>query len=341
MTEAAQDQNDAALQDEGNDANIGTALRDEALAKAVEFAPQHDRLTNVARAVNDALDLEWTQGKWRGIWKDYPELAERVRKKLGTAVREYPRTITIQGDCRGIVFSDIHAPFHDRNAIALACKVARWWKPDVAIFNGDDLDFYMSSRYDKNPARTFRVQDEVDIWHIECVAPIVAALPTKCRKVKLPGNHEERLRHKLWANPDLFGIRSLELPELLELNQRNIEYATQRVQFGYELEVSHGTRVSKWSGMSAKAEQEKRRFAIKTITGHVHRAGRFQTLVGTKHTVGVEAPCLCDLSPEYMTDPDWVQGVTLFTVRDGVARIQTVQFELDYTCEVGKEFFGL
>lgn len=341
MTEAAQDQDDAAAQDDGNADDIGTTLREDALAKAVELAPLHDRLTNVARAVNDALDIDWTLGKWRGIWKDNPEFAERVRKKLGTAAREYPRQITIQCDCRGIVFSDIHAPYHDRNAIALACKVARWWKPDVAIFNGDDLDFYMSSRYDKNPARTFRVQDEVDIWHIECVAPIVAALPTKCRKVKLPGNHEERLRHKLWQNPDLFGIRSLELPDLLELRQRGIEYATQRVRFGYELEVTHGERVSKWAGMSAKAEQEKRRFAIKTITGHVHRAGRFQTRAGEGFTVGVEAPCLCSLDPEYMTDPDWVQGVTLFTVRNGVARIQTVQFELDYTCEVGKDFFEL
>ena len=93
--------------------------------------------------------------------------------------------------------------------------------------------------------------------------------------------------------------------------------------------------------MRAKAEQEKRRFAISTITGHVHRAGRFQTKVGDRHTVGVEAPCLCSLDPEYMVDPDWVQGITLFTIRGGMARVQTVQFELDYTCEVGKEFFEL
>lgn len=337
--DAAQ-QPDAATQD-SNAANTDTTLRDDALYKAIQLAPLHEKLTSVARAVNASLDIDWTEAKWRGLWKDNPEVAERVRKKLGTAQREYPRQITIQGDVRGIVFSDIHAPFHDRQAIALACKVARWWKPDVAIFNGDDLDFYMSSRYDKNPARTFRVQDEVDTWHIECVAPIVAALPSKCRKVKVPGNHEDRLRHKLWSNPDLFGIRSLELPELLELKRYGIEYAAQRILFGYELEVSHGTRVSKWSGMSAKAEQEKRRFAIKTITGHVHRAGRFQTRVGNGFSFGLEAPCLCSLEPEYMVDPDWVQGVTLFTIRSGVARAQTVQFEPDYTCEVGKEFFSL
>jgi Calcineurin-like phosphoesterase len=315
--------------------------RSEALAKGIELAPLFSSLAQVARAVNDALNLDWSAGAWRGLWVRNPEVAERVRKKLGTASAEQPRTITIQGDVRGVVFSDIHAPFHDRNAIALAAKVTRWWKPDVAIWNGDNADFYGASRYDKNPARSFRIQDEVDIWHIECMAPLVAAVPAKAEKILLPGNHEYRLEIKLWQNPDLFGIRSLALPELFDLKRFGIRYASQRVRFGNELEVTHGDRVSKWAGMSAKAEQEKRRFAIKTITGHVHRAGKFVTRVGDGYTVGQENPCLCSLSPEYMTDPDWVQGITLFTIRNGVARIQVVQFEPDYTCEIGKEFFSL
>jgi len=314
--------------------------RSEALAKGIELAPLFSSLAQVARAVNDAMGLDWTAGAWRGLWVRNPEVAERVRKKLGTASREVPRTITVSGDVRGIVFSDIHAPFHDKNAIALAAKVAKWWQPQVAIYNGDDLDFYQLSRFDKNPARTWRTQDEIDIWHIECVAPINAALG-KCRKIKVPGNHEDRLRRKLWANPDLFGLRSLELPELLQLTQYGIEYAELRVRLGNVLEVSHGTRVAKWAGYTARSEQELRRYSIDTITGHVHRAGKFVTRVGDGYTVGQENPCLCSLSPEYMTDPDWVQGITLFTIRNGVARIQVVQFEPDYTCEIGKEFFSL
>jgi len=61
--------------------------RDEALAKAVELAPLFASLAQVARAVNDALGLEWSAGAWRGLWVRNPEVAERVRKKLGTASR--------------------------------------------------------------------------------------------------------------------------------------------------------------------------------------------------------------------------------------------------------------
>lgn len=316
------------------------AVRDEALAKAIELAPRFSSLAQLARAVNDALDVDISGGTWRGWWKAYPETAERIRKRLGTASREYQRTIVVNGDVRGIVFSDIHAPYHDRNAIALAARIAKWWQPEVAIYNGDDTDFYQLSRFDKNPARTWRTQEEIDIWHIECVAPLNAALG-KCRKIKLPGNHEDRLRRKLWANPDLFGIRSLELPDLMQLSNYGMEYAELRVKFGNVLEVSHGTRVAKWAGYTARAEQELRRFAIDTITGHVHRAGRFTTRVGNRHSTGYEAPCMCGLEPEYMTDPDWAQGVTLFQIAGNQAHVQQVLFTLDYTAMVGRQVFGL
>lgn len=319
-----------------------TAARDnsELFAKALELAPRFDSLANVARAVNDALDIDMSAAAWRGLFVRNPEQRERIRKRLGTAAHEYQRTITITGNCSGIVFSDIHAPYHDRNAIALAAKIAAWWKPDVAIYNGDDVDFYQLSRFDKNPNRTARTQDEIDTWHVECVAPLNAALG-KARKIKVPGNHEDRLRRKLWANPDLFGIAALELPELMQLRRYGIEYAELRVRFGNVLEVTHGTRVSKWAGYTARLEQEQRRYSISTITGHVHRAGRFQTRIGASYVVGQEAPCMCTTDPEYMTDPDWVQGVTLFVVRDGAVQIEPVLFTPDYKAMCGKLVFGL
>jgi len=318
------------------------ATRDnsELFAKALELAPRFDSLANVARAVNDALDIDMTSGAWRGLFVRNPEQRERIRKRLGTAAHEYQRTINVAGNVSGIVFSDIHAPFHDRNAIALAAKVAAWWRPDIAIYNGDDVDFYQLSRFDKNPNRTARTQDEIDTWHIECVAPLNAALG-KARKIKVPGNHEDRLRRKLWANPDLFGIAALELPELMQLRRYGIEYAELRVRFGNVLEVTHGTRVSKWAGYTARLEQEQRRYSISTITGHVHRAGRFQTRIGNGYSVGQECPCMASLDPEYMTDPDWVQGVTLFVVRDGAVQIEPVIFTPDYRAMVGKQHFSL
>ena len=327
-------------------ANTEPAQRDndELFAKALELAPRFDTLANVARAVNDALDIDMTAGAWRGLFVRNPEQRERIRKKLGTEKRKASKIARVDGDVRGIVFSDVHAPFHDKNAIALAAKVAKWWQPDVAIYNGDDHDFYKLSRFSQNPERTECIQDEIDIWHIEVMAPLQAALPSKRKEYLVLGNHGRRLLLHLWAHPQLYGIRALEIPALLELERLGIEYAETKVLFGDLLEVSHGTRVRSMAGYSAKAESEKRRYSISTITGHVHRAGRFTTRTARGWIYNQEAPCLCQLTPEYADDPDWVdwvQGVTLFEIRGRNLRIDAVEFYPDYTCMVGKQTFGL
>jgi hypothetical protein len=311
------------------------------LAEAIRLAPLCRTQAEVGRRVNEALGQEHSEATWRGLFKNHPEARERVRKALGTAVHRGPSVATVEGSARGAVTNDVHVPFHDKDALRLAAKVLEWWKPDVHIMAGDHLDCYSLSTYDKNPERTENLQDEVDAWHCEVVAPLSAAVGTKCRQYYLPGNHEQRLRKHLWRHPQLFGLRSIELGNLLELARYGIEYAELAVRIAGILEVSHGTRVSKWAGASARAEQELRRYTISTITGHVHRAGRFQTSTMRGTVIGQESPCLCSLEPEYMLYPDWVQGLTLFEVRDGKLWVEAVTFSGDYTCMVGGKVMGL
>lgn len=315
--------------------------RDEALAKLIELAPLYNSVQTAAAAVNEALDLDYTQGAWRGLMVRNPAIRERVRKLLGSQMqsRQRNRKVVVTGNVRGAVIGDVHVPYHDQAAIDLAVKVLKWWHSDVLVHNGDLLDFYVLSAYDQNPERQYRTQDEIDLWHIEVLAPILAA--GKCRHIFTPGNHEDRLRRHLWKHPELYGVRSLELPNLLELDHYGIEYASQCVEFSNLLEVSHGTRVSQISGYSAKAEQHLRKYGISTITGHVHRAGRFQTATRHGNVIGQEGGCLCSLEPEYATHVDWVHGLTLFNIHNGDCRIDFVQFTQDYTCIAGKQVFGL
>lgn len=340
-------------------------VKETAFAKALELAPHYEQLSHLARAVNDALDLDWTESAWRGYFVRNPEWKERLLKALGTAKRQRSPIAKVEGDVRGIVFSDIHAPFHDKSAIRLAAKIADWWRPNVAIFNGDDIDCYRLSRFSQNPDRTERLQDEIDLWHVEVMAPLLASLPPPpklvpgtgqrikvipaaepgtCRRFKTRGNHEGRIEDVLWANPGLYGLRALDLAALMELERFAIEYAPLKVLFGNVLEVSHGTRVRPQAGLSAKAECEKRRFGISTITGHVHRAGSYLTRTINGHIRAQEAPCLCQMAPEYVDDSDWVdwsQGVTLFEIQGSKLRIDVVEFFPDYTAMVGKQTFSL
>ena len=49
-------------------------------------------------------------------------------------------------------------------------------------------------------------------------------------------------------------------------------------------------------------------------------------VTGAEWRTGQESPCLCTLTPEYMRNPDWQQGITLFTVTDRICRIYPVEF---------------
>lgn len=299
----------------------------------------------LGRAVNEALGIDLTPAAWRGLWIRNPEARERVDLLLGRAVLirhdAAQLTATLSGNLRGSVTSDEHAPFHDPKAIALACEVLRWWKPDVHIFNGDQVDFYSVSRFEKNPARQFGLQEEIDQTVEEVFAPVRRAIP-KARIIKIDGNHETRLDRYLHSHPEMFGLRVLRMENLFGLDKLSIDYAPQRVRCDSLLDISHGTRVNKWAGYAARAEVELRRYAINTITGHVHRSGRFETRVMDRHVIGQENPCLCSLNPEYMVDPDWAQGLTLFEVRDGAVWIETVTFTADYrVCAAGKWFGGV
>lgn len=319
-------------------------VTDVEIEAAVNLAEHCETLAAVGKAVNEALDLDWSDAKWRGKWKHNPRETEMVRKQLGKARHRIEQTIRLTGNQRGAVASDFHAPYHDYLAVLLLCKVLAWWQPDLFVIDGDGLDFYALSAYDKNPERAYGLQAEIDAFHTDVLAPIVAALPSKGTRIFTPGNHEDRLRRFLWRNPDLYGVRSLQLPSLLELDRFGFKYAEQAIYVDDILEITHGEKVSKWSAYASKAESEARRYSITTITGHVHKAGHFGTTVpGTQrqYVSGYSNPCMCRLNPEYMRNPDWVQGFTLFDVRDGNLAVEQVIINPNYTCMAGGKWFGV
>jgi predicted phosphodiesterase len=54
---------------------------------------------------------------------------------------------------RVVVYSDIHAPFQDDRAVELVNKFCRWYQPEKVVIDGDLIDFYAISKFDKSPRR--------------------------------------------------------------------------------------------------------------------------------------------------------------------------------------------
>lgn len=246
----------------------------------------------------------------------------------------------IHESCTGIVVNDEHSPFFDKNALEISLKIIEYVKPDFLLLNGDQLDFYELSTFDKNPARKLTLQDEIDIWHKQILSRQISA-SKKSTVIKIDGNHEDRLRRYLFKNPELFSLRSLSIENILSLKEFGVEYSKDGVLFQDTLRVYHGERVSKYSAYSAKAEMEKHQHTWSTITGHVHRVGKHVVTKPNGEVVtSVENGCLCSLKPEYLNLTNWQHGITYFEVFENEVFIQQLTIQRG-KCILGKKLFSV
>lgn len=216
---------------------------------------------------------------------------------------------------REINISDLHIPYHDPHAWQLTLGIVSLVKPTKVNILGDALDFYQLSTFDKDPKQleNGRLQEDFDQW-FRMARDLQRAAPDACKFTFLPGNHEDRLRRYLNRNPELYGLRALELPSLMRLDELGIEYFESEVEIIPGLLVGkHGEVVRKDSGYSARGELEREKYAISTITGHTHRLGTHYARTRLRVVKAHENGCLCLLNPEYVKNPNWQQGLTITT----------------------------
>lgn len=216
---------------------------------------------------------------------------------------------------REINLSDLHIPYFDPFAWQLTLNIVKEVKPTKINILGDALDFYQLSTFDKDPKQleNGRLQEDFDKWFYMATM-LQSVAPETCEYTYLPGNHEDRLRRYLNRNPELYGLRALELPSLMRLDDLGIQFHESEVEIVPNLLVGkHGDVVRKDSGFSAKGELEKEKYAISTITGHTHRLGTHYARTRTRVVKAHENGCLCLLNPEYVKNPNWQQGVTMVT----------------------------
>jgi UDP-2,3-diacylglucosamine pyrophosphatase LpxH len=206
-----------------------------------------------------------------------------------------------------LIVSDLHVPFQDKKAVKSMLAFSKWYKPNYIFLNGDIIDFYAISRFDKDPKRIDSLQDEIN----ETVDFL-----TEFRNVNkkaiityLRGNHEYRLIKYKWSQAKgLNSLDALKFGELLKLDKLNIDYQQSgRMKFGKTL-IKHGDIVRQQSAYTARGEFE--RSGMSGVSGHTHRLGVHWKTNESGEYVWFEGGCLCDLSPEYMEGktPDWQQG---------------------------------
>jgi predicted phosphodiesterase len=240
--------------------------------------------------------------RYAGEWKD------RVKH------RRTSHALT-GGERKAFLLYDPHIPYHDVAAYNIAINYAQDWEPDDVILGGDFADFKDISFWKDAPNRS-RFSDE-----IARVRVYVHNLRSKfphARIIYVEGNHEARLARYLFSKaPELYGLPSLTVPKLLELDRSGIQYVSnidrltageQPLQLG-KLFVLHGHEIKiSWDGVNI-ARTMYLKAHNNVIFGHHHQSQHytFKKLDG-KHEGSWMVGGLCQLSEPYQPMNNWIHG---------------------------------
>lgn len=227
-----------------------------------------------------------------------------------------------EGNDASVHYSDAHFPFHDPRCTNLLLQVIDYVNPRWTFDHGDGLDCTEISKYEKDPHRRVSLQKEIDMQSELC-----GLVHASCRKdaehTYLWGNHEDRIRRKIWemcedrASAEVLQLRNLseamKLDSLLGIDKLGwdcVPYPEHRV-FNDKLLVIHGNTVSKHSAYSAKAEYL--RYGKSGLSGHTHRRGVYEHRDYNGFHVWIEMGMLGLIRNDYVSYPDWQQGFCVVT----------------------------
>ncbi len=220
------------------------------------------------------------------------------------------------GKSTHVVWNDAHKPYHDPLALRCAEKLICYIKPDYLHYDGDWIDFYTLSKFDKRPTKIADLQN--DLNDLKATFHYHRTIFKNTEFFYELGNHDDRLRRYLWSiAKELSELDALQIQNLLSFK----EYDIHMVEYEEGLKINdifvvqHGDIVSQESSYTAK-----RLFAKhggNGICGHTHRGGAYYK----KDYEGLhgwwENFCLCDLNPDYTKNPNWQQGVTVIDFGEG------------------------
>lgn len=247
-----------------------------------------------------------------------------------------------------VVANDFHIPFHDKKAIELLKLFLKKEQPQKLVLNGDIMDCFEISRFDKVPINGKKLKDEIVITR-----QLLSEFKKICPKTEITyifGNHEFRLRQYIIKNAkELYGLDGLNIADQLHLKELGIKYIEPKeysnkftdtfIKIG-DLYIGHWDKVNKHSGYSAKNLLEDK--GVSLIQGHTHRGGvSYKSLVDGKVIKAIENFCLCSLNPSYVSHPNWQQGFCVIYHKLGKGRFHAYPIDIvEYKFFWGdKEFY--
>jgi predicted phosphodiesterase len=207
------------------------------------------------------------------------------------------------------ILSDIHFPYADLKALDIALQYIFEWQPDCIVLNGDIIDCYQLSFYERDPRkRSFKY--ELDILRSFFVQLCERFPNTKI--VFRSGNHERRYERRILQQvPELIDLEMFTFDNVIKAREHGIDYVgNKRLIKAGHLNIAHG---DEFVGGSASPVNPARGYYMKAktniICGHNHRtSNHVERDINDKIIGAWSIGCLSELNPSYMPINNWNLG---------------------------------
>lgn len=267
--------------------------------------------------------------------KQHPELKStssssfhKLKEELGLVTNEFniPEPLDDEikihqlptGCNKILLLSDIHLPFHTISALTAALKYGKQREINTVYLNGDTVDFYGISRFEKEK-RLRSLKNEIETTR-EFLSILREMFPNAVIMLK-GGNHEQRWNSYIRQNAKEFeDIDDFAFESVFRFNKYGIGYIGERdfAKAG-KLHILHGheaygtvSPVNPARGIFLKAMQS-------VIVGHHHRTSEHSGKnIGGDFITCWSTGCLSQLRPKYNPLSQYNHGFAYIeTEKDG------------------------
>jgi len=260
---------------------------------------------------NGALTVEQARGMIRhrlGLRGDgRRHMAEMPREQRQPGHRKWlPKSeakpfqpVKLPGKNIGII-SDIHVPYHSDKAVGAALDYIVDKGCDTILINGDLIDFYSISRFERKPSRR-NLQNELD-----AARKFLKGLRSEFKRQNIVwklGNHEHRWQSWLYEHaPEIAETPEMDLATWMHCDELSIEIVDQLdLMEAGKLPILHGHELGK--GIAAPVNPARGAYlkAKHTIlVSHHHQtSGHCEPDLYHSECFVWSIGCLCDLRPDY------------------------------------------
>lgn len=331
---------------------MNKSLKSDLIKEALERFPSTPTLT-IAKKLYKENPLLFTTAEearssiryYRGAQGGQNKKCLQDRSFLGqkySSLNRLPEPLTYMKDwepylipsSKILVLCDLQIPFYDMKAVMLAIKAGQEAKCDCVLLNGDLMDFFALSFFEKNPKeRDFPME-------VDAGAEFLSILREEFPKAKIIwklGNHEERLERYLAVKaPELFDLPHISLESLFETDKLDVDVVRDKrvLRIGH-LSVLHGHEF----GKSIIAPVNPARGAYLRCKENVVIAHHHQTSEHTENSLNGTVTsawsigCLCDLHPRYLPINKWNHGFAI------VEQFKNGQFQLSNRKIIGGKVY--